>query len=40
MAPSNVEEIVADAEESDGLERNNGTKVGSELLHQRRRDMR
>lgn len=32
MAPPNVEEVVADAEERDGLEGHDGREVGGELL--------
>lgn len=31
MAPADVEEVVADAEEGDGLEGDDGAEVGGEL---------
>lgn len=35
MAPADVEEVVADAEEGDGLEGDDGAEVGGELCIRR-----
>lgn len=32
MSPSDIEEVVADAEEADGLQRDDGREVGCELV--------